>query len=80
MIIITNYGPTRCTRFIVGCSPIAEELFYYIKKNLPGETKLSSVTRSEANAIDNYRSKSEQLYAAKIINAYFDYQERNKNV
>jgi hypothetical protein len=70
--IITHYGHTTTTRMIVGCDTVAESLAAWVDTFLPGSASLTHVTKREADALDRWRTRSEQMRALDITREFFE--------
>jgi hypothetical protein len=70
--IITHYGVTTTTRMIVGCDTVAESLAAWIDDNCPGAVSLTHVTKAEADSLDRWRTRSEQMRALQITADFFE--------
>ena len=70
--IITHYGVNTTTRMIVGCDSVAESLAAWVDTHLPGAVSLSHVSKAEADSLDRWRTRSEQMRALAITADYFE--------
>ena len=68
--IITHYGLCT-TRLIVGCDTVANDLASWLSTVVMGAVTMTSVTKAEADRIDNYRDRGECMRAAAMVNDYF---------